>query len=675
MVDPTLRSGRGTELFPDKPGDSLGLQERVALTRRIEYLESLLEVQSKHLADKHKMLTNIYASHGWTLLQKYYRLRNRFLPPFSRRRSFVKWLLQGTAKGVKRASSLLGFRWELSEVEAYKRWISQNEPRAVDLKKQRETRFAYAPKFSILVPTFNTPRQFLAEMLRSVLEQTYDNWELCVADGNSEKPEVRALLEPLARRDPRIKLRFLPTNEGIVGNSNAALALATGEYVTLLDHDDTLAPFALFELVRTLNDHPDADFLYSDEDKITTYSGQRRDPHFKPDYAPDTLRSYNYICHLSVFRRSLLDQIGGFRPGFDGSQDYDLILRATEQAQKIVHVPKVLYHWRIHQHSTSTEQSVKQYSMESARKALTEHLQRVDLPGTVKDDRLPGTYRIVAPLTERPLVSLIIPTKDQTALLANCLDSLERSTYRNFEVILVENHSKEPETFDYYRRVEQRPEFRVLTWNPTFNYAAINNWAALQARGDVLLFLNNDVEVITADWIESMLQYALRLDVGAVGAKLYFPDDTVQHGGVIVGLGGIAGHAHKNYDRDAQGYVYRLMVTQNLSAVTGACLMVRKTVFEELQGFDERFIMAFNDIDFCLRLRQKGYKVIWTPHVELYHHESKTRGPDDTPEKAVRFQVESTCFLARWGLFVEAGDPYYNPNLTTGYDDMSLRLE
>jgi O-antigen biosynthesis protein len=630
-------------------------------------LERDLETYKGMFADNYGALMMIRASHGWQLLCRYYRLRDRLLPAGSRRWRIAKHLFDGArrvARGVWRTARWIG-AGALPDLYAY--WIQRNEPGPDQLARQRAARFPQPVKISIVTPTYETPAAFLKAMLQSVCEQSYADWELCIADGGSRSAEVRAVLETEARRDPRVRVAFLPRNEGIAGNSAAALALATGDYVAFLDHDDLLAPFALYEVARAINQDPDADVLYSDEDKIDSAGVRRSEPRFKPDWSPDVLRCHNYICHL--------EQVGGLRPGFDGAQDYDLILRASERAKKIVHIPKILYHWRMHGGSTAQRAGAKSYTNEPGRRALQEHLTRQGIEGVVADSPHPNLFQTTYKLTRRPLVSLIVATRDQAAMLTRCLDSVARSGYDRREILLVENNSKEPATFACYEQLAGRPDVRLLTWDRPFNYAALNNWAAAQAHGEMLVFLNNDVEAITPDWIERMLEHAQRPEVGAVGAKLYYPDDTIQHGGVVLGVGGgVAGHAFGRYPRAATGYDCRLISLQNLSAVTAACMMMRKDVFEEVGGFDEGFVLAYNDIDLCLRVRRAGYLIVWTPLAELYHHESATRGYDDRPEKQARFQSEIRRFLMKWGDQLWKGDPYYNPNLSLEGADFSFRF-
>ena len=556
----------------------------------------------------------------------------------------------------------------------YYAWILRNEPDAAALELQPQTCFAYQPRISLITPTYNTPETFLIEMIESVLAQTYANWELCIADGASHAPHVKDLLSRYARQDARIKVSFLPGNLGIAGNSNVAVGLASGEWIGLLDHDDVLAPFALFEVVQFLNRQPATEYVYSDEDRLSEDGAMRHAPQFKPDWSPDTLRSTNYPTHFSVFKRALLERVGGLRTGFEGSQDYDLILRATEQARAIGHIPKVLYHWRMHDHSLARDPLSKTSVYDAAQRALQEHLVRTGRPGIVEQAEILGFYKITYSLKITPLVSIIIPNQDHADDLQRCLSSiLKKSSYRNFEVLLVENGSKRPETFALYAQFTGEARVRLLEWPHPFNYSAVNNFAAQQAAGEVLLFLNNDTQVITPDWLERMLEHAIRPEIGAVGAKLYYPDGTIQHAGVIIGLKSIAGHCFLAFPANNAGYMGRLKIIQNLSAVTAACFMMRSEVFHEVGGFDESYELAFNDADLCLNIRQKNYLIVWTPYAELYHYESKTRGCDHAPEKQQRFDREKARFQQKWQRFLEQGDPYYNPNLTLECEDFSIK--
>lgn len=541
--------------------------------------------------------------------------------------------------------------------------------------QEENAQFPKDIKFSVLVPLYNTPESFLKAMIESVQAQTYKNWELCLADGSdSEHSFVGEICKNYADGDKRIKYEKLERNLGISENTNACIRMATGEYIALFDHDDLLHPSALYEVMRAICEHG-ADFIYTDEN---TFSEEPRDaynPHFKPDFSPDTLRSYNYICHLSVFSRELLDSVGYFRSEYDGSQDYDLILRLTEKAKKVFHIRKILYYWRAHKNSVAQDVGAKPYTVTAAKKALAAHLERCGLKGEVLDSSVPTTYHIKYEIDGNPLISVIIPNKDHTDDLDICLKSLyEKSSYKNFEVIIVENNSTEKETFEYYEALTQKHgNIKIVKWEGNFNYSAINNFGVSYAKGEYILLLNNDVEIINGSCLEEMLMFAQRKDVGAVGAKLYYSDDTVQHAGVILGLGGTAGHAHKHFGRSHPGYMARASIAQNLTACTAACLMMRRDVFDEVGGLDESFEVAFNDVDLCMKIRKKGYLVVFTPYAELYHYESKSRGNDSTPEKLERFRGEIDRFKEKWQKQLDDGDPYYNPNLTLTRDDFSLK--
>lgn len=538
---------------------------------------------------------------------------------------------------------------------------------------EKSTVFDKDIKFSIVVPLYNTPIKFLGQMIDSVIMQTYTNWQLCLADGSDDEHSyVGEYVKSIA--DKRICYKKLEKNLGIADNTNKCIALADGDYIALFDHDDLLHPSALFEMMKVICEK-NADFIYTDEvtfigkpNNITIYN-------FKPDYSPDTLRSYNYICHFTAFSKSLIDSVGGFNKEYDGSQDYDLILRLTERAKNIVHIPKALYFWRSHKASVASDVSAKPYVIDSAKRALSAHIERLGLVGRVEDAIVPTTYKIQYDIIGEPLISIIIPNKDHIEDLEKCLSSVYgKSTYKNFEVIVAENNSIEPKTFEYYKILESKyNNLKVVTWKREFNYSAINNFAAKTTRGEYVLLLNNDIEVITPDWIEQMLMFAQRSDVGAVGAKLYYDDNTVQHAGVIVGLGGVAGHAHKGFAYDDPGYMARASIVQNFSACTAACLLVRKDVYNEVGGLDEEYAVAFNDIDFCMKIRDAGYLIVFTPFAECYHYEYKSRGHEDTPEKRARFNSEIFRFQELWGPQIKAGDPYYNPNLSLDSEDFALK--
>lgn len=540
--------------------------------------------------------------------------------------------------------------------------------------EERKTEcFEKSVLISVVVPLYNTPRKYLRQMIDSVRMQTYGNWELCLADGSNEKNFfIRKYCEKLAKTDSRIKYKKLEKNLGISGNSNACLEMAAGDYIALLDHDDLLHPYALSENMKYVCSE-NADFIYSDENVFIKKPTETFCPHYKPDYAPDTLRSYNYICHFSVFSKELLNKVGGFRSEFDGSQDFDLFLRLTEKAEKIVHIPKILYYWRAAKSSTASDIGVKSYALDAGKKAVAEHLKRVGLEGTVSDSSFPSTYRVSYEIKGKPKVSILIPTCDHAETLKKCLDSIMNlSTYDNYEIVLVENNSRQSETFFYYETLMSYERVKLVSWNGEFNYSAINNFGFNYTSGEYVILLNNDIEVITPDWIQEMLMFAQRQDVGAVGAMLYYPSDRIQHAGVILGIGGVAGHSHKGTERGEGGYMSRLTLAQNLSAVTGACMMLPRRVYEELGGLDEGFKIAFNDVDLCMRIRKSGRLVVWTPYAELYHYESESRGYEDTPEKQARFESEVQKFKGRWGADLEKGDPYYNPNLTLEYEDFSV---
>lgn len=543
-------------------------------------------------------------------------------------------------------------------------------------KEQKQHTFSKNMKFSILVPLYNTPESFLRAMIRSVQKQTYGNWELCLADGSDDQHSyVGKVCTALAAQDPRICYKKLEKNLGISGNTNACIDMATGDYIGLFDHDDLLHPSALYYVMDAVCEQ-NADFIFTDEAVFHHTPFVSHAFHFKSDYAPDTLRSYNYICHFSVFSNDLLQKVGKFNSEYDGSQDFDMVLRLTEQAKSIVHIPKLLYYWRSHKNSVAGSLDAKPYCIEAAKGALAAHLKRVGLSGVVEDSAALSTYHIKYEIAGNPKISVVIPNMDHADTLRECLESIFKyTTYDNYEIIIVENNSKDDETFAYYETLKQNPRIKLVTWDGIFNYSAINNYGVrTAAAGDYILLLNNDITVITPDWLQEMLMFAQRPDVGAVGAMLYYPDDTIQHAGVILGIGGVAGHSHKGNARNSNGYLFRTSVAQDLSAVTAACVMVRRNVWEEISGLDESFEVALNDVDMCMRIRKAGYLIVWTPYAELYHYESKSRGYEDTPEKKERLQKESRRFLSRWGKEIEAGDPYYNPNLTLKKENFSLRF-
>ena len=555
----------------------------------------------------------------------------------------------------------------------YEAWLARHKVDKRTLRRQKHAAFAQKPLISIVIPLYCTPLPYLKELLESVRRQSYENWQLCLADGSPDD-KAKEFIEKHYGREKRIVYRKLEENGGISVNTNEAVALAAGEYLMFCDHDDTLEPDALYEIVKAIND-TGADMLYTDEDKVSMDGRHYFDPNFKPDFNLFRLRENNYICHIFVVKKSMTDETGLLRSEFDGAQDFDFILRCCEKAQKITHIPKVLYHWRCHMDSTAADPSSKAYAYEAGRKAVREHYQRLGIDAKVEMTERPGWYRSHVKVQGNPLISVIIPNKDHTDDLELCLFSMTRkSTYRNYEILIVENNSEKEETFEYYRKLPDRyPKARVLTWEKEFNYSAINNFAAKEAKGEYLLFLNNDVEILTLDWMEEMLQNCQQENVAAVGAKLYYPDDTIQHAGVVLGLGGIAGHIMCRASKEDPGYFGRMISVQEISAVTAACMMVKKSDFDAVGGLDETFQVAFNDIDLCMKFRAAGKKIIFTPYAELYHYESKSRGLEDTPEKQFRFDKEVKRFQEKWAQQLEMGDPYYSPNLSVTEGDCSLR--
>lgn len=546
-----------------------------------------------------------------------------------------------------------------------------------ELEHQRNTVFPRSIKFSIVVPLYNTPEKFLHEMIRSVIDQTYANWELCMADGSDAAHDsVEKICRQYMRKDPRIKYRRLEQNLGISGNTNACLEMAAGDYIGLFDHDDLLHPAALHEVMRAICEQ-DADFIYTDELTFSNKIDNVITAHFKPDFAPDNLRANNYICHFTVFSASILKKIGGFRSEYDGSQDHDFILRATEQAEKIVHIPKLLYYWRSHPNSVAADINSKTYAIDAGKRAVRDQIRRMGMDATVESSKaFPTIYRIKYELKETPKVSIIIPNKNHCEDLKRCIRSIKRlTTYSNYEIVIVDNQSNEEDLVEFYDQLRCDDRTNIVSFDKEFNYSEANNFGVRYATGEYYILLNNDTEVISPAWIEEMLMYAQRDDIGAVGAKLYFPDHTIQHAGVILGLGPhrTAGHAFSKVDGENLGYMGRLYYAQNVSAVTAACVMIPRRVWEAVNGLDTSFAVAFNDVDLCMRIRQMGYLIVWTPHAELYHYESKSRGSENTPEKKKRFESEVQRFRERWEKQLKEGDPYYNPNLTLERADFSIK--
>ncbi|WP_458121167.1 glycosyltransferase family 2 protein [Paenibacillus sp. Z6-24] len=557
--------------------------------------------------------------------------------------------------------------------DRYKLWTA-SPLYSRDVLESRLDSLSYRPLISIIVPVYNVDEVWLRKCIDSVIAQVYPNWELCIVDDCSSKEHIQRVLKEYAEKDERIKPIFRKENGHISRASNSGVEASTGEFIALLDHDDELAEIALLENVRLLNHSPEADVIYSDEDKISL-EGERFSPFFKPDWSPDTLLSQMYTSHLTLYRKSLIEEVGGFRIGFEGSQDYDLMLRVSEKTKYIYHIPKILYHWRAIPESTASSNSSKNYTQESGRRAVEDALVRRKLNGWVEDvEDAFNLYRVHYQAKTEPLISIIIPSKNMTETLSTCLTSIyEKTTYTNYEVIIVDNGSTDPTTKQLYDKwLEKEPNrFNVVEYDIPFNYSKLNNYGCSKAKGELFLFLNNDVEIVTPDWLGEMASQAIRPEIGAVGAKLLYPDETMQHAGVVLSLGGVAGHSHKHYMATDPGYFRRLQMVCNYSAVTAACLMIRREICEEVGGFNEELQVAFNDIDFCLEVRRKGYWNIWLPQAVLIHYESKSRGYEDTPEKQKRFTNEVMYMKNKWPEQLKE-DPFYNPNLTKDREDFSL---
>ena len=559
--------------------------------------------------------------------------------------------------------------------EFYQIWINKNEPNEEELEKQKNTKFDINPKISIIIPMYNTPEKFFEELVDELIEQTYPNWEICLADGSPEKNEK---LEKIYKKDERIKYKFIGKNKGISGNTNAALELATGDFIALLDHDDLLPRFSLYEIVKCINKNPDVDFIYTDEDKFEELGGKRYDPYFKSDFAPDTLRANNFICHFSIFKKELMKELGGFRSEFDGAQDYDIILRMSEKAKKIIHIPKILYHWRVHALSTAKSGgTAKPYAYEAGIKAVQAHIDRIGLKGEVVSGNTLGTYKVNYEIKGNPKVSIIIPNKDYASTLKVCLKSIKKlTTYENYEIMVVENNSEEQKTFDYYDEINGKDKIKVVKYpEKGFNYSKIINYGVANSDGEYIIQLNNDTELITPNWIEEMLGFAQREDVGAVGAELFYPDKSIQHAGIIIGIGGVAGHVFRNIPHGMHGYFSKDAMIQNMSAVTAACIMAPRKMYEAVGNMDEKFEVAFNDVDFCLKIREQGKLIVYNPYVQFIHYESKSRGFEDTLEKQKRFKGEVERFQNKWKKILKDGDPYYNINLRLDNDQCAIKPE
>lgn len=605
-------------------------------------------------------------------------------------RNYQRLAAHGNPRGIAHK-----IKSKVIEKRAMKQHGTKSFPDAKRRREEETTEFDRDITFSILVPLYNTPKKFLTEMIDSVTAQTYRKWELCLADGSdAAHGYVGKICREYAELDPRIRYQKLESNEGISGNTNECYKMATGQYIGLFDHDDILHPSVLYEYMKAICEQ-DADYIYCDE--ATFKNGNINHMitlHFKPDYAIDNLRANNYICHFSVFSRELLEGTELFRSRFDGSQDHDMILRLTSEALHVVHVPKLLYYWRSHKGSVASDISAKTYAIEAARGAVADHLTRFGFQNfKIESTRAFETiFRIRYELTKYPQVSIIIPNKDHLSDLKRCIDSiLDKSTYENYDIVVVENNSVTEEIFAYYEEIKKHPRIQVVTYEGEFNYSKINNFGAGFAKGEYLLLLNNDTQVITVNWIEEMMMYGQREDVGVVGAKLYYEDMTIQHAGIVIGLGAhrTAGHTHYKVNKENVGYMGKLCYAQDVSAVTGACMLVKKALYDELSGLSEEFAVALNDVDFCLRVREKGLLVVFTPFAELYHFESKSRGSDlklskkeraklagthADEENSSRYNREAALFRSKWKDILAKGDPYYNVNFSLDRSDYSLKL-
>ena len=561
------------------------------------------------------------------------------------------------------------------EFNLYEHWRRIHIPDEKELQLQRKKEFGYSPKFSIVVPLYKTDHTFLKEMIDSVKAQTYSNWELCLSDGSGIPSPLEQELARYTAEDSRIKVVSNETALQISENTNKALEIATGDWIAFMDHDDLLTPDALYECVKLINKTPDTDMIYTDEDKISMDGLDFFQPHFKSDFNIDMLRGTNYFCHFTTVRKDLYEKAGMLNGAFDGAQDYDFVLRCVEHAQHVMHIPKVLYHWRAHKDSTAENPESKLYAFEAGAKVVQAHYDRIGIPAKVESTKYLGIYRSKYQVAEKPLISIIIPNKDHTDDLDKCIRSIEeKSTYKNVEYIIVENNSENKETFEYYDQLQkENSKVKVVTWDKEFNYSAINNYGVSFAKGDYYLFLNNDTEIINEDCLEELMGYCQRTDVGIVGARLFYEDGTIQHAGVIIGLQGVAGHAFAGQAHESPGYFGRAMIAHDLNAVTAACMLVKKEAFEAAGGFDPELAVAFNDIDFCLQVRKAGYLVVYNPYAELYHYESKSRGIEDSEKKVRRFMGEIKTFHEKWFDILEKGDPYYNPNLTLTENNFDLR--
>ena len=653
-------------------------------TNQIDYRRAY-EEEHKKCTDLYRTIADLEAENEDLKFKLDRIYNNKFFKITKPFRKFAHFIL----RQIRRVRNCGNFRDVIAKIKKKNRernlklrYGTRSFPSAEEALRQKETVFEKNVKVSILVPLYNTPKNFLREMIDSVVNQTYQNWELCLADGSDkEHAYVGEICQEYIKKPggDRIVYKKLLKNEGISGNTNACYKMATGEFIGLFDHDDILHPCALYEYVKVINEQ-DADYIYCDE--ITFKNGninKMLTMHFKPDYAVDNLRANNYICHFSVFSRDLLEGTELFRTKFDGSQDHDMILRLTDAAKKVVHVPKALYYWRSHAGSVASGIEAKTYAINAAKGAIAEHLrthgfENFEITSTKAFETI---FRITYEIIGNPKISIVIANKDHVEDLERCISSiLDRTSYMNYEIIIVENNSETKEIFEYYDSLKKYANIKVVKFEGEFNYSAVNNLGVKHADGEYILLLNNDTQVISVNWIEELLMFAQRKDVGAVGAKLYYGDKTVQHAGVVLQMGAhrTAGHVHCRQGRDSIGYMGKLCYAQNVSAVTAACLLVSKAKYDEVGGLDENFRVALNDVDFCLKLREKGYLNIFTPYSELYHYESISRGSDLEGPNMERLDKEAEDFKAKWKGILDKGDPYYNPNFSLDANDYSLKM-
>lgn len=595
------------------------------------------------------------------------------------KKSLITIKTQGPKEFVKKAIRFVQLRaFNKSRGHDYEIWVKNHTHTEADYSRMKEEvkEFSYQPKISVVIPVYNVDEEWLRKAIDSVKAQVYENWELCIVDDCSPKPHVKEVLKAYENEntDGKMKFYYSPENLHISLSSNKGLEMSTGEFVTFLDHDDEIPREALFEVVKLLNENRDLDFIYSDED-LMTLDGDRVNPIFKPDWSPETALSMMYTTHLGVYRTELAKEVGGYRKGFEGSQDFDFVLRFTEkiEANRIAHIPQVLYHWRMIPGSTAMSYSEKSYARDAARKAVAEAIERRNIKGHVEDGLTLYSFRVKREIEGNPKVAIIIPAHNRADLVKVCIESIEqKTTYTNYEIVLVDNNSDDPESLKYFEEVGRK--HTLLRYPHPFNYSAINNFAVRHTESDYILFLNNDTEVINDDWLESMLELAQLPEIGAVGAKLIYPNEKIQHAGIILGLGGYAAHSHRFFNADEHGYMGRISIISNVSAVTGACLLVRRSYFDEVGGFNEQDLgVAYNDVDLCIKLMDKGCRNVYTPFAELYHYESVSRGQEDTEEKIIRFEKEKKYLYETWKKYID-NDPYYNPNLTRDREDFGINI-